>query len=42
VMRIDETYHRNQSLKRLKAIFSSFANEQPADNQSAQVRPWQN
>jgi len=39
VMRIDETYHRNQSLKQLKAIFSSYASEQTSHNESGQVRP---
>ena len=39
VMRIDETYHRNQSLKQLKAIFSSCASEQASHKESEQVRP---
>jgi NADH-quinone oxidoreductase subunit E len=38
VMRIDETYHRNQSLKQLKAIFSSYASEQASHKESEQVR----
>jgi NADH:ubiquinone oxidoreductase subunit E/ActR/RegA family two-component response regulator len=42
VMKIDETYHRNQPLKKLKAIFSSYAHEQPSDNESKQVGSWQN
>jgi NADH-quinone oxidoreductase subunit E len=38
VMRIDETYHRNQSLKQLKAIFSSYISEQISHKESKQVR----
>jgi len=40
VMRVDETYHRNQSLKKLRAIFSSYASEQPSQNESEQVKSW--
>jgi NADH-quinone oxidoreductase subunit E len=39
VMRVDETYHRNQPLKQLKAIFSSYAGEQASHKQIAEVRP---
>jgi hypothetical protein len=39
-MRVDETYHRNQSLKKLRAIFSSYASEQPSQNESEQVKSW--
>jgi NADH:ubiquinone oxidoreductase subunit E/ActR/RegA family two-component response regulator len=41
VMKVNEAYHRNQSLKKLRAIFSSYANEQASDNEGEQVRPWE-
>jgi NADH-quinone oxidoreductase subunit E len=42
VMKIDESYHRNQSLKQLKAVFSSYATERASDKESKQVKSWQN
>jgi NADH-quinone oxidoreductase subunit E len=39
VMRIDETYHRNQPLKQLKAIFSSYGGERASHKEIEQVRP---
>ncbi len=42
VMRVDQTYHRNQSLKQIKSIFSSYANEQAPGNGNEQVKSWKN
>jgi NADH-quinone oxidoreductase subunit E len=39
VMRIDETYHRNQPLRQLKAIFSSYGGERASHKEIEQVRP---
>lgn len=37
VMRVDQSFHRNQSLKQLKAIFSSYEHELAPDGASEQV-----
>jgi NADH-quinone oxidoreductase subunit E len=42
VMRVDQTYHRNQSLKQIRAIFSGYASEQAPGNGNEQVKSWKN